>query len=137
MIASTLVLFIRRVVGSAAERAEAMLQRRDRRIALNATMTEAGCHSESSKKHVYATKLDEGALPGVQHCGQNFSAPVSSTDIPFSRRYQMSLRNIEGIGQPTLRLLLEHRSVAAFNLADALGMDAGLLGDGLLTHPEC
>ena len=49
----------------------------------------------------------------------------------------MSLRNIESIGQPALRLLLEHRSMAALNLADALGMDAGLVGDGLLTHPEC
>ena len=54
----------------------------------------------------------------------------------FCSGFQMSFRNIEGIGQPTLSLLLEYRCVAAFDFADALGMDAGLLTDGLLTHTE-
>lgn len=134
--ASALVLFIGCFVGGAAERAEAMLQRRDGRIALNTAMTETG----ATAKAVRSMYMQPNWMRGTAGCpalrAKLQRASLLNRD-PFSRRFQMSLGNIEGIGQPTLCLLLEHGSMAALKLADALGVDAGLLGHGLLTHPEC
>jgi len=55
---------------------------------------------------------------------------------PFCRCLQVGLGDIQGIGQPAFGLGLEHRRVAALNLADALGVDAGLVSHCLLTHAE-
>lgn len=48
----------------------------------------------------------------------------------------MGFRNIQGVGQPLPRLGFEHARVSTLDLADALGMNAGLLGHGPLAHAE-
>ena len=48
----------------------------------------------------------------------------------------MRFGNIQGVGQPLPCLGFEHGGVSTLNFADALGMDAGLLSHGSLTHTE-
>lgn len=55
---------------------------------------------------------------------------------PLGRCLQVGFGDVQGVGQSASGLLLEYRGVATLDLADALGMNAGLLGHGLLTHAE-
>ena len=48
----------------------------------------------------------------------------------------MRFRNIQSVGQALPCLCFKHCGVAVLYLADALGVDAGLLGHSPLTHTE-
>ena len=112
-----------------------MLQRRNRRVTLNALVAQLAATAEAvvgmdMQPHRVRRVARFPALRAKLQC-----AGFLDRDA-FSRCVQMGFRDIQGIGQPPPGLCFEHRRVAALNLADALGMDAGLLGHGPLTHAE-
>ena len=112
-----------------------MLQRSDGRVALNAVMAQSAATAEA----VMGVNMQPHGIRRVAWF------PTLRTKLQcasllyrdaFGRCIQVSLGNIQSVGESPTSLCFEHRGVAAFNLADALGMDTGLFGHGLLTHAE-
>ena len=112
-----------------------MLQRRNRRLTLNALVAQSAATAEA----VVRMDMQPHRIWGVARCPAlraKLQCPGFLNRDAFSGSVQIRFRDIQGIGQPLTSLCFEHRGVAALYFPNALGMDAGLCGHRPLTHPE-